>query len=268
MTLVVDVSNWTSPITPAELEQWKQRGVGLVIVQAWAGPVRTQLQLCQDAGIPTDAYVFVYPGDTAALIRSRLALCDGYTIRRLWLDVELQGVSPQLVRMALGECDKYPTRLNPTGIYTGRWYWQPATGAMKNTTAFANRPLWDSNYDGVYDTTVDFKPYGGWTSATIKQYQDTSTLDGVGNVDLDVLSASDAATLIPEEPQLPVSIIVGQGMADAMRAHSDQPLFGHLNWTEVDDSGVTFQVEACYGSLGRYVSSNASGQWVNAGPLA
>jgi hypothetical protein len=170
--------------------------------------------------------------------------------------------------MALGECDKYPTRLNPTGIYTGHWYWSPQSGAMHNTTAFAARPLWDSNYDGVYDTTVDFRPYGGWTSATIKQYQGTSTLAGVGNVDLDVLSASDAATLTPQEPTQPVSINVGDGMKLQMASKSDAPLFGHMNWTEVDDNGVTFDVEACYGSLGRYVSSNASGQWVNAGPLA
>lgn len=256
--LSVDISNYTTPLSLDQVNQWKAQGVGLVIVQAWPGRVRDQLQVLAQAQMPVDGYVFVYPGDTPALIQSRLALLNGYTIRRLWLDVEIVGVTLSEVRMALQECDKYPTRLNPTGVYTAYWYWPRYMG---NYQGLSDRPLWDAHYDSIADAGKNFVPYGGWSHAAIKQYQGTSTLDGVGNVDLDVLSVEEVG-LIQK-----MAIHVGQGMQNQMAANSDAPLFGHKFYSEVDDDGQTYSVEECFGAKGRYVSSNSSGQWVNGGPF-
>lgn len=261
LVLALDISNYTDPITLDEVNQWKAQGVGLVIVQAWPGRVQQQLAVLKQANMLVDGYVFVYKGDTPALIKGRLSLLDGYTIRRLWLDVEIVGVTLSEVRMALQECDLYPTKLNPTGVYTAHWYWPTY---MRNYQGFSDRLLWDANYDGVADASQDFKPYGGWTWAAIKQYQGTSTVAGVGNVDIDVLSAEEVGEL-PQETNM--AITVGEGMANQMAANSDAPLCGHKNYTEVDDAGNTYNVEECLGAKGRYVSANSSGGWVNGGPF-
>lgn len=211
--LAADLSNYTSPLTADALAKWKSDGVDLVIVQAIdppigypAGRTRDQIQACSAAGLDVDAYVWLWFGLDVADIRRKLSLLDGLTIRKLWLDVEDtaavkydDATCQAKVSAALAACDAYATTsATPTGIYTGRWFWTDQR-YMANTTAFADRELWDAAYDGQ-QTTDGFVSYGGWQSRALHQYAGTSTLEGIGDVDLDVLSADvEAAVLAPRE---------------------------------------------------------------------
>jgi Glycosyl hydrolases family 25 len=206
----VDVSNYTSPLSPAALNQWRDvHDIGLVIVQAInpppgypAGQTQQQIEACAQAGIITDAYVFLWThSNVDADMRAKLATLGGLElhVRKLWLDVEDTAgaaVEQRLtsIRQALAVCDGWcKTYGKPrTGIYTGRWWWQ---GYLGNTTEFGDRDLWASQYDGIDDATV-FSPFGGWTACRIKQHAGTSTLAGVGNVDLNVLSDAELKTLL------------------------------------------------------------------------
>lgn len=155
------------------------------------GVTAQQLAACRDASIQTDLYIYLWPGDTPSTIQSRLALADGFTIRRLWLDVEESGVTEAQVAWALAQLDSFPSKLDQAGVYTGGWFW-PQVGS---TIAFSDRPLWDSNFDGIPDASRGFRPYGGWTSPAVKQYMGTSSLSGVGGIDRDVLSDAEAELL-------------------------------------------------------------------------
>src|SRR5882672_10576165 len=59
---------------------------------------------------------------------------------------------------------------------------------MGNCTTFADRLLWDANYDDVADTRLGYVPYGGWGYPTIKQFRGTMAVAGIGGLDLNVLS--------------------------------------------------------------------------------
>lgn len=217
--IAIDISNYTDPLTPAALEAWKAAGVGLVIVQAIdppagfpAGRTRDQIQACLDAGLPVDAYVFLWFDLDVSDIQHKLSLLGGLPIRRLWLDVEDesaarydQPTSEAKVRAALDACDGYSTTHGERpGVYSGGWYWRDGR-YMGNTTAFSDRDLWDSNYDGVTDTISGFQSYGGWTERAIKQYQGSTSLAGINGVDMNVLSEQEASKLTaPTDPGTPV----------------------------------------------------------------
>jgi hypothetical protein len=220
-----------------------------------------------------DAYVYDYLADPSwrdgAIAGLSALASSGLVARRLWADEEdvsascqSMGVTSraQAVSASLRAMDLAPTRLGITGVYTGAWWWKPYVG---NTAAFSDRPLWDAHYDKIANAALDFAPYGGWSFASIKQYAGSQP-DGT---DLDVLSATEVGLLnTPEESN--VAIVVGPGMQAQMASTNDAPLFGHKFYSEVDDQGHTYSVEECFGTRGRYVSSNSNGNWVNAGPFA
>lgn len=281
MTLARDASNYS--VDPLPLEAWRAAGVGLVILQAFPPSYKQYLQQvrqmrqCAAARMPFDLYVYDYLADPSwrdsAIVGMLSLIGAGLVIRRLWADEE--DVSPgaqtlgvvsrqQAIRATLAALDRVPTKIGLTGVYTGAWWWT-SKRYVANTAAFSDRPLWDAHYDAIANTETDFVPYGGWSvpSVRIKQYAGSQP-DGT---DLDVLSASEVG-LLPKPEETSMAIVVGPGMQAQMSAASDAPLFGHKFFSEVDDQGASYDVEQCYGSRGLYASSNASGQWVNAGPLA
>ncbi len=216
-SLAVDASKFTVGLDGAAVDRWCGLGVRLAIVQAHPkGYGREQsLELIRALaahrcplhadGMPWDAYIYQYMADpdwtTSALGTLDLAAEDGHAPRELWLDVEDVDTErgwpaawrQQAVERDLVACDAWAEAhgLPPTGIYSGKWYWDQYMGAA----TFPGRELWDSNYDGQADAGVNFRPYGGWSQAAIKQYAGTSTLSGVGGVDLDVLSVDEEAEL-------------------------------------------------------------------------
>ena len=107
---------------------------------------------------------------------------DGFLIESLWLDVEQNGVKATDVDRDLALCDAYTGKV--TGIYSGRWYF--VQQHWLEHTAWSNRPLWDSDYNGIPVTGAGFVPYGGWTRPVISQYRGTSAIGHVSQIDLDV----------------------------------------------------------------------------------
>lgn len=215
--LAVDVSNYSDALTAENVEALKAADVGLVIAQAVDPPTpypptktRDQIQTCLDAGMPVDAYVWLWFDLDASDIQHKLSLLDGLSIRQLWLDVEDTAASKydaatceQKVADALALCDAYSTTSGqPCGLYTGYWFWTDRR-YMGNTVAFASRELWDAHYDLIPDVAVGFVPYGGWTAPRVKQYQGSSALAGISGLDLNVLSVAEAGELDPSTPVTP-----------------------------------------------------------------
>lgn len=210
--LAFDASNYSSGLTPEALAAAKLDGVGLAIIQAIdppagfpAGVTRQQIQACLDAGLPVDAYVYLWFDADISDIQHKLSLLDGLPIRRLWLDVEDtaaakydQATCENKVADALAECDRWVDGAGityvSTGVYTGRWMWSDPW-YMANASLFSGRDLWDSDYDNAPDPVTGFTPYGGWTSCAIKQYAGTSNRWGIDAIDLNVLSDEEAAKL-------------------------------------------------------------------------
>ena len=158
-----------------------------VIIQAITGLdgisyTRQQLLACVQNGLRIQGYVWCFPRATKASMQSRLAMFDGFAIEALWLDVEQAGLSVADVDRDLALGDAYIGGME--GIYSGRWFF--VQQGWLNVTKWSNRPLWDSNYDGVPVVAANFRPYGGWTVPAIKQYQGTSTIGHVQQIDLDI----------------------------------------------------------------------------------
>ncbi len=216
-SLCIDASKYTSGLGVRSVDRWCGLGVRLVIVQAHPEGYgrETSLELIRTLvahrcalhadGMPWDSYIYEYMADpdwtASALGTLDLAVGEGHVPRELWLDVEdvdsergwPSAWRQQAVERDLDACDAWAEAhgLPPTGIYSGKWYWDQYMGSA----SFPGRELWDSNYDGQADAAVNFHPYGGWTEAAIKQYAGTSTLGGVGGVDLDVLSVDEEAEM-------------------------------------------------------------------------
>jgi hypothetical protein len=216
--LAVDMSNFTDPLSPAAIQGLMAAGIGHVIVQAIDPPpnyprgrTRAQIQACLDAGLTVDAYVWLWFDLDANDIHRKLHLLDGLNVRQLWLDVEdtaavnySQAACEARVSDALAACDTYPTLSGArTGVYSGRWFWLDRR-YMGNCTTFADRLLWDANYDDVADTRLGYVAYGGWDRPTIKQFRGSTAIAGIGGLDLNVLSVEFEAQLSPPtSPTLP-----------------------------------------------------------------
>jgi hypothetical protein len=215
MVRAVDISNYTGPILADHVAAWRGLGVGVVQVQAIDPPPQyppgvtaQQLATLRAAGMDAEAYIYLW-FDDVSLVRRGLALLQGSSIRRIWLDIEddaAQKYNPAdteaRVQQALDACDTFGAGLGlpQTGIYTGNWFWTDAR-YMANTQRFSDRLLWDAHYDGIADATQNFAPYGGWTSCAIKQYIGTSELAGVGHLDQSVLHPDYAASLAQQQQQ-------------------------------------------------------------------
>lgn len=232
-TLGLDLSNYTTPLSADAVAQFKQAGIELAIIQSISPPpgypsgqTQQQLTLCYAGGLAVDAYLFFWFDADLTDINNKLALITPYAgqIRQLWLDVEdtaaikyNQATTESKIQDALNACDQFPTSLGqPTGIYTGSWFWADPR-YLDNSSTFDSRKLWDANYDGKSDASVGFNSYGGWTDVAIKQYLGTSTVAGIGNVDCDVLSDAEAATLTGNTPPTDDQ----QRIADLVTALSD-----------------------------------------------
>jgi hypothetical protein len=202
----IDVSNYSGPLNAQQVADLQSVGIKLGIVQSLdsppgypAGVTRQQIQALLDGGVAADAYVWLWFDADISDIQRKLDLVRGMPIGRVWLDVEDvaaakydQAATEAKVHDALVLCDNVAvTGGQIAGVYSGRWFWTDRR-YMGNTTVFSDRDLWDSDYDDV-DDTGDFQPYGGWNARAIKQHHGTTTLAGVPNVDLNVLSADELA---------------------------------------------------------------------------
>lgn len=162
-----------------------------VIIQAVTGTdgvsyTRQQLEACRRNGLRVQGYVWCWPGSSRSSMHTRLAMFDGYSIEALWLDVEQEGLQIADVDRDLSVCDLYLPAPRLTGVYSGRWFFASRGWLGFTKWADQGRRLWDSNYDRTPVLAANFRPYSGWTRATVKQYQGTSAIGQVQMIDLDV----------------------------------------------------------------------------------
>jgi hypothetical protein len=216
MTLALDISNYTGPITIADVAAWRDAGVGLVIVQAVDPPAGyppgctlQQIQTLNEADMPADAYVFFWFDSDPGHVDHALSLLEGIKLGRVWLDLEDvsakgydQATTEAKVADALQRCDAWSQAHNlpSTGIYTGSWYWASEL-YMGNTQTFKGRDLWDAHYDYIPDALQGFQSYGGWTGCVIKQHIGSSAFCDVAGLDQDCLAPEYAQAILGGPPQ-------------------------------------------------------------------
>jgi hypothetical protein len=188
-TLWADLSNYTGPLDPVGCNDLKNAGYVGIIVQAITGLnnkswTRQQLSTAVDQGLRIAGYVWAFK---TVDVTPRLRMYDGFQLESLWLDVEGDAYigypSIESIDRDLALCDAY-TGL-PTGIYSGKWFFDLMGWSASDR--WADRLLWDSDYDGVPDVDHGFTPYGGWTSRAIKQFAGTSRIGRVDQIDLNVM---------------------------------------------------------------------------------
>jgi hypothetical protein len=258
----VDISNYTSELTPDAVAAWAAQDVGLVIVQAIdpphgypAGRTRQQLSVLNDGHMPADAYVYLWFDASVDHVQRALTLLDDLAIGRIWLDVEDvaaagydQATTESRVKAALDVCDEYANvrNLPRAGIYTGHWFWADPR-YMGNTARFSDRLLWDSQYDGVADVAANFRMYGGWSGRAIKQHIGTSALCGVSGVDQNVVSDDYAA-------------LIGAGQQDQQEeedmANPVPQRYAELGWTTWE--AVAINLQGIADQLGQQVENLTS----------
>jgi hypothetical protein len=182
LQLALDISNYSGEITDAQVACWRANGYQhLVCGTQRPDLTRRQLLVAVRGGLSVDAYVYLYwADDVPARVRRALDTISGFPVGRLWLDCEdATGGLPAAVIVdkiaaGLAACGE-----RPAGIYTGRWWWVPATG---NSSRFAGVPLWHAEYTRSPEVLPDFaafRAYGGWSRPAMWQFQGTTTVCGV-----------------------------------------------------------------------------------------
>lgn len=181
------MSNYTGELTDQGCADLKAAGYVGAIVQAITGRdgvswTRQQLHACARNGLRIQGYVWCFPGASKASMSSRLGMFDGSNIERLWLDVEQAGLKASDVDRDLSVCDHYMSA--KVGCYSGRWFF--ARQGWLGHTAWSDRLLWDSHYNGEPVVGAGFIPYAGWTVPTMSQFAGTSSVGSVHEIDLNV----------------------------------------------------------------------------------
>jgi hypothetical protein len=158
---------------------------------------RQQLRMAVSRGMTVDAYVYLFWNeDMTAQVERALARIRGLPVGRLWLDVENDPGGRRaselidLLAQAVGACRAQG--LIRCGIYTRGSYWRERLG---NTTRFSDVPLWYALYN--YRTSLSSfgtERFGGWTTATGKQWAEESLCD-VG-VDKNTMRVQAAPTVV------------------------------------------------------------------------
>lgn len=272
MLLGADISNLQGPPSQYRSQLW-YRNATFVIVQAiqppspfpgWdhvdavtglKGYTGEQITAAREDGKKVGAYAFLWNtlANPYVDIQARLNIVpSGFPLdMRPWVDVEDTAPLAVPKRTAAitngrqGADDWSAARgLPPSGGYSGTWYVNGYLGGW-----------WPSNWLKWWaDYTL---PPGALLTAPNVAHQYTSSpVDSDSLLESEILSGG-----------VTLSIVVGPGMQAQMQAASDSPLYGHKFFQESDDQGGLYEVEECWGSKGKYVSSNASGEWVNAGPI-
>lgn len=188
-TLWLDLSNYTRELTDGGVDDMLAAGFVGVIVQAITGNdgrsyTRQQLETARRRGLRLQGYVWCFPGASPDSMRARLALFNGYPLEGLWLDVEQVGVTVADVNRDLALCDQYMGW--PVGLYSGKWFFD--LQGWSHLSLWADRPLWDSDYNYVPEVGYGFRPYGGWTMPAMSQYEGTSNVGRVSEVDKNVMA--------------------------------------------------------------------------------
>ena len=88
----------------------------------------------------------------------------------VWIDVEIYEWGTDLVKnqeFILELVRELKAKNKSIGIYSALYNWKAIVGESWN--GVCSYPLWYAHYDNVKSFS-DFKPFGGWTKPSIKQY--------------------------------------------------------------------------------------------------
>jgi len=202
--LGVDVSE---PVDLAAAQCLKAGGVSFAIARAWESIDHfdkssvTTLASLRGAGI-VDAGVYLFPcsfgADPAYQIKAMLGNLSaaGAQFNRVWLDIETNP-DPACAWKAdkAANCAWLKSLIAavnatgvPLGVYTSiheyeTWMSDTPQGCVLNPGgASTSIPLWYPHYESPPNPSFsDFKPFGGWTTPTIKQFFDSTSGTGIPN---------------------------------------------------------------------------------------
>lgn len=191
----VDISNWAGEVTPAMIADLDAAEIGFVVVRlSLESPAKTALAQRQIAALSKYAvmgYDWCYPVEDDPLATAQASLAAFPNVLMHWPDVEqIYTNYPTLADYAawlaafLNALDGGAK--NPSGVYSGSWYWTPRLGNGA-PYSFTSRPLWAPSTSALF---------GGWASFTVTQ-TGTGTF---GGATLDTDEADDAfiASLQPQ----------------------------------------------------------------------
>jgi len=172
-------------VTESQIQCYVGEGYTYAIIEVFDGGMgaNSNIANCVSAatsgGMTTvDVYGFFCPNcngntpDTAiSAVQSAL---NGVTVGTLWVDVEQCegcwdtldnncGFVQQIVAAAEGAG-------MTVGIYSSEYEWAQTVG--ESCDSFSSLPLWYAHYDGEANFNDGAYNFGGWTSPTMKQYND------------------------------------------------------------------------------------------------
>lgn len=193
----VDLSNYSGPLSPVQAQGLKDAGIQLVIVQAVDPPPgfppcvdQQQAQAVIDGGLKLGVYVYEWTATHVARSNASRFAAYGFPVERWWGDFEdtspADPVARELGASALLDYLDTLGGKRPAGAYSGQWWTDGYLPA--ESQVFAGRAIWVSAYNGI--DTLDAPALCGGT-VMIHQYAGTSTLAGVGNVDLNAANPSE-----------------------------------------------------------------------------
>lgn len=204
----IDVSSWQGVI---DWPQVRAAGYEFAFIRSSRGDIvddcfATNWQNAQTAGVLVALYHVVYDTPSAAeqvaLLLSLLPLDRNFPIV---LDVEVDPPAAvlQRTREMLNLLEDYHAV-----IYTGAWWWDPATAGQDVEWAL-QADLWTASY-----TAAPFMPRAPWEDWRVWQYTNKGRVNGItGDVDLNEFNGDDlrewwTGTLTVELTE-PVSIYLG-----------------------------------------------------------
>jgi hypothetical protein len=134
-----------------------------------------------------DVYLFPCAGqDGPSQVTGLISFLQGSKYGSIWLDIETNpssgcGWSSDLssnCNYIQGMIQQGKTSGKKIGVYASEYMWTSIAGSSCTVGSTAGAPLWYADYDNEPNFD-DFKPFGGWTTPTMKQYQ-TGTTCGIG----------------------------------------------------------------------------------------
>lgn len=211
--VALDISNHQGDLTQDNFNKFKEVGVQTIICGTDGNlqqgvAYQRQIQMAQNAGLRTEAYIYLYHTVPDMLARARIKLDMIQSVggvEQVWMDCEdTEPLHPTYIHnMIVGVRAEITGRGYQTGIYTGRWWWVPRTG---NNSEFTDLPLWLASYDGIYELDISGNPMSGWTKLHRKQLSDKAVVGGYGPLDYNIEERIVVSPPVPAPPppEIPV----------------------------------------------------------------
>jgi GH25 family lysozyme M1 (1,4-beta-N-acetylmuramidase) len=140
------------------------------------------LQAAKAGGIAhTDVYHFPCPAlDAAQQVQDDVNAVGSGNFGRLWFDIETNlsdgcgwgdaSTNCNFLQAMIDEGHRLGIQM---GVYASAYMWSSIMG--DGCTVASSLPLWYAHYDDTRSFS-DFTPFGGWSSPTMKQYNDGSSI--------------------------------------------------------------------------------------------